>query len=114
MSGRQTAAAPDLVARTDGSSWEYEDARPNSPVESRSPAQRSLSPRQLVRTLVSNIGRILAVAATLFALGVVALLLFPAKYTATSLVLVDPREQKVTNEQDVLPGIGQDAAALQS
>jgi uncharacterized protein involved in exopolysaccharide biosynthesis/Mrp family chromosome partitioning ATPase len=28
--------------------------------------------------------------------------------------VVDPREQRVTNEQDVLPGIGQDAAALQS
>lgn len=50
----------------------------------------------------------------LFALGVIVLLVFPAKYTATSLVLVDPREQRVTNEQDVLPGIGQDAAALQS
>ena len=50
----------------------------------------------------------------LFLLGFLVLLVFPAKYTATSLVFIDPREQKITNEQDVLPGIGQDAAALQS
>ena len=53
-------------------------------------------------------------ALALFALGALVLLVFPAKYTATSLVVVDPREQRITNEQDVLPGIGQDAAALQS
>jgi len=114
MSGRQTAAAPDLMARTGGGSWEYEDARPDDSTRNEPPASHSLSPRELARTLQSNIRRILAVAATMFALGVIVLLIFPAKYTATSLVLIDPREQKVTNEQDVLPGIGQDAAALQS
>ena len=50
----------------------------------------------------------------MFLLGFVVLLVFPAKYAATSLVFIDPREQRITNEQDVLPGIGQDAAALQS
>ncbi len=41
-------------------------------------------------------------------------MVIPVRYAATALVVVDPREQRVTNEQDVLPGIGQDAAALQS
>jgi uncharacterized protein involved in exopolysaccharide biosynthesis len=58
--------------------------------------------------------RILAIALGIFALGVVILLLVPVRYAATALVVVDPREQRVTADQDVLPGIGQDAAALQS
>ncbi|MEN3348609.1 MAG: polysaccharide biosynthesis transport protein [Bradyrhizobium sp.] len=58
--------------------------------------------------------RILMLAAIIFALGVIILMLVPVRYAATALVVVDPREQRVTTEQDVLPGIGQDAAALQS
>jgi uncharacterized protein involved in exopolysaccharide biosynthesis len=41
-------------------------------------------------------------------------MVLPVRYAATALVVVDPREQRVTTDQDVLPGIGQDAAALQS
>ena len=62
----------------------------------------------------TNGRRILLIAAALFAAGVAILMILPARYAATALVVVDPREQRVTNEQDVLPGIGQDAAALQS
>lgn len=58
--------------------------------------------------------RILMLAAVIFAVGVIVLMLIPARYAATALVVVDPREQRVTADQDVLPGIGQDAAALQS
>jgi uncharacterized protein involved in exopolysaccharide biosynthesis len=58
--------------------------------------------------------RILTIAAGIFAVGVVILLLVPVRFAATALVVVDPREQRVTADQDVLPGIGQDAAALQS
>lgn len=59
-------------------------------------------------------GRILQIAALLFGVGLLVLLILPVRYAATALVVVDPREQRVTTEQDVLPGIGQDAAALQS
>ncbi|MBR0870343.1 lipopolysaccharide biosynthesis protein [Bradyrhizobium tropiciagri] len=58
--------------------------------------------------------RILMLAAVIFALGIIVLSLIPARYAATALVVVDPREARVTTDQDVLPGIGQDAAALQS
>ncbi|WP_298366960.1 GumC family protein [uncultured Bradyrhizobium sp.] len=58
--------------------------------------------------------RILMLAAVIFAVGIILLMLIPARYAATALVVVDPREQRVTADQDVLPGIGQDAAALQS
>jgi uncharacterized protein involved in exopolysaccharide biosynthesis len=61
-----------------------------------------------------NVRRIAFIALALFALGIVVLMIVPARYAATALVVVDPREQRVTSEQDVLPGIGQDAAALQS
>ncbi|MCC8937028.1 lipopolysaccharide biosynthesis protein [Bradyrhizobium sp. Arg68] len=64
--------------------------------------------------LRENGQRILMLAAVIFALGVIVLMLVPVRYAATALVVVDPREQRVTTEQDVLPGIGQDAAALQS
>jgi uncharacterized protein involved in exopolysaccharide biosynthesis len=62
----------------------------------------------------NNARRILMLALAIFALGVIVLLVIPVRFAATALVVVDPREQRVTTEQDVLPGIGQDSAALQS
>lgn len=64
--------------------------------------------------LRKNGRRIAALALAMFALGVVVLMVLPVRFAATALVVVDPREQRVTTDQDVLPGIGQDAAALQS
>jgi uncharacterized protein involved in exopolysaccharide biosynthesis len=61
-----------------------------------------------------NARRILTLALAIFAFGAVILLVIPVRFAATALVVVDPREQRVTTEQDVLPGIGQDSAALQS
>jgi uncharacterized protein involved in exopolysaccharide biosynthesis/Mrp family chromosome partitioning ATPase len=58
--------------------------------------------------------KIISLALILFTAGFFILSIIPVKYAATALVVVDPREQRVTAEQDVLPGIGQDAAALQS
>jgi uncharacterized protein involved in exopolysaccharide biosynthesis len=64
--------------------------------------------------LRNNARRILLLALAIFIVGLIALMVIPVRFAATALVVVDPREQRVTNEQDVLPGIGQDAAALQS
>ena len=58
--------------------------------------------------------RILHIALGCFVVGTIVLLLIPVRFAATPLVVVDPREPRVTADQDVLPGIGQDAAALQS
>jgi uncharacterized protein involved in exopolysaccharide biosynthesis len=58
--------------------------------------------------------RILTFALGIFVIGIIILWLVPVRFAATALVVVDPREQRVTSDQDVLPGIGQDAAALQS
>src|SRR5580704_9471342 len=61
-----------------------------------------------------NASKIGSLALILFTAGIVILEIIPVRYAATALVLVDPRELHVTADQDVLPGIGQDAAALQS
>src|SRR4051812_42784544 len=74
----------------------------------------SLTVSGAIAFLRDNGRRILLLALVLFAAGIILLMVIPARYAATALVVVDPREQRVTNEQDVLPGIGQDAAALQS
>src|ERR1700676_4673500 len=58
--------------------------------------------------------KIISLALILFTVGFFILSIIPVRYAATALVVVDPREQRVTAEQDVLPGIGQDSAALQS
>uniref|UniRef100_E6VE08 Lipopolysaccharide biosynthesis protein n=1 Tax=Rhodopseudomonas palustris (strain DX-1) TaxID=652103 RepID=E6VE08_RHOPX len=82
--------------------------------DARGAAEDGLSVARIAGFLLDNARRIAAAAAVLFALGIVGLWLVPAKYAATALVIVDPREQRVTPDQEVLPGIGQDAAALQS
>lgn len=61
-----------------------------------------------------NTRKVAALALILLMAGLAIFSMIPVRYAATALVLVDPREQRVTAEQDVLPGIGQDAAALQS
>jgi uncharacterized protein involved in exopolysaccharide biosynthesis len=55
-----------------------------------------------------------SLALILFTAGIAVFSIIPARYAATALVFVDPREQHVTADPDVLPGIGQDAGALQS
>lgn len=92
-------------------SWQSRNA---SNDEARGAAARLLTAAGAFAFVRDNARRILTLALAIFALGVVVLLVIPVRYAATALVVVDPREQRVTSEQDVLPGIGQDSAALQS
>ena len=73
-----------------------------------------LTPSGLVAFFRRRFRRIVLLTVVLLALGAAVTLMLPVRYAATALVVVDPREQRVTTDQDVLPGIGQDAAALQS
>ena len=52
------------------------------------------------------------VATTLLGFGVVSLI--PSRYTATAVLLVDPRQQRVLQSEAVLAGIGNDSAAVES
>lgn len=69
---------------------------------------------RVVAFLRAEMRRIAVVAAAVFALVIVGWVLWPAKYTATALVMVDPRNAKVTNLDEVLPGFGADSAAIAS
>lgn len=68
-----------------------------------------------IGTFFKRRGKLIALLSiVLFMIGCGVLAILPARYAATALVLIDPREQRVTADPDVLAGIGQDAAALQS
>ncbi|MBI5132964.1 MAG: lipopolysaccharide biosynthesis protein [Rhodopseudomonas palustris] len=100
------------TAREAPSSWE-------SPGDLAALGQRakitgSITAAGVTRFARRNGRKIASLAVMLFALGVLVLWMIPVRYAATALVVVDPREQRVTTDQEVLPGIGQDAAALQS
>ncbi|WP_038975669.1 GumC family protein [Bradyrhizobium japonicum] len=114
------SASPRSIAPTEpAASWEAPRAATAKP-DGAAPAQikGSLTVTGALSFLRENGRRILtlalALALALFALGVIVLMVLPVRYAATALVVLDPRELRVTSEQDVLPGIGQDAAALQS
>src|SRR5262245_3487679 len=51
--------------------------------------------------------------ATVVAAGMIVFVM-PPKYKATTIVLVDPRQPRVTNTEAVISGIGSDAAAVES
>ena len=96
-------------------SWEAPaDPQAQARGEAPRPLIASLTAGRATAFLRMNGRRIASIALALFVLGIVVLMIVPTRYAATALVVVDPREQRVTSEQDVLPGIGQDAAALQS
>jgi uncharacterized protein involved in exopolysaccharide biosynthesis len=101
--------------RQDSASWEAPSIAPGSNRDGKPDLLKgSLSVPGVIAFLRNNGRRILLLALAIFAVGIIALMVIPVRFAATALVVVDPREQRVTNEQDVLPGIGQDAAALQS
>lgn len=110
------SASPRSIAPTEpAASWEAPRAAAAKP-DGAAPAliKGSLTVSGTLSFLRENGRRILTLALALFVLGVVVLMVLPVRYAATALVVVDPRELRVTPDQDVLPGIGQDAAALQS
>jgi uncharacterized protein involved in exopolysaccharide biosynthesis/Mrp family chromosome partitioning ATPase len=65
----------------------------------------------VLRWRASLIGLLALAAASAASLALFAL---PAKYKATTIVLVDPRQPRFTNTEAVLSGIGSDAAAVES
>jgi polysaccharide biosynthesis transport protein len=60
-------------------------------------------------------GRLIGgVVGAMLLLALVALSLLPKSYTATAILLADPRQQRVISSESVLSGIGSDAAAVES
>jgi uncharacterized protein involved in exopolysaccharide biosynthesis len=73
-----------------------------------------IDPIALFRFIVGNIVKIGAIALALTAVGIVLVSLIPFPYKATATVMVDPRNQQVTLQEDVLQPIGSDVAVLES
>ncbi len=111
-----TQEPPDSAGRKTRSVAQSWEAPVNPALEQadREPAGDVLTLPGLVAFLRRNGKKIGSLMLILFTAGIAVLSIFPAHYAATALVFVDPREQHVTADPDVLPGIGQDAAALQS
>jgi uncharacterized protein involved in exopolysaccharide biosynthesis/Mrp family chromosome partitioning ATPase len=111
-------AAQDNAGRTAPTgppSWENPQPNQAASVDRRPELIKGVLTLSGVMAFVRRNGKkIFSLALILFIAGVFVLSIIPPRYAATALVVVDPREQHVTAEQDVLPGIGQDSAALQS
>ncbi|MBR0841190.1 GumC family protein [Bradyrhizobium liaoningense] len=108
-------ADPTSSGSTDvAASWQPRNSSNGEVREASARPGGALTAAGAISFLRDNARRILTLALAIFALGAVVLLVIPVRFAATALVVVDPREQRVTTEQDVLPGIGQDSAALQS
>src|SRR4051812_31234073 len=115
MMFRNQAAQASSGRATNPASWEAPGrAATDASVRRSDLLKGSLTIAGTIAFFRGNGRRIVLVAAALFGAGLVVLAAIPARFAATALVVVDPREQRVTSDQDVLPGIGQDAAALQS
>lgn len=74
----------------------------------------SIDPLALFRFVLDNFARIAAITILLMVIGIALLSLVPFPYRATATVMVDPRNQQVTLQEDVLQPIGSDAAVLES
>src|ERR1700682_1261087 len=98
----------------DAASWEAPGRPSGKTTGSSGLLKGSLTVSGAITFLRDNGRRMALLTLAIFAIGIILLAVVPVRFAATALVVVDPREQRVTNEQDVLPGIGQDAAALQS
>ena len=73
-----------------------------------------IDPIAFIGFLFRNVFKILGLTLLIGAAALAAFTFIPFPYHATALVLVDPREQSVTPNQNVLPSIGTDAATLES
>lgn len=73
-----------------------------------------MSPIAFFRFLLANAVKIGVITAVLTIAGLVLISLVPFPYRATATVLVDPRNEQVTLQEDVLSPIGSDAAILES
>lgn len=73
-----------------------------------------LDPLAVLGWAMGNALRIVLIAIVLTVIGVGAVLMLNFPYSATAVVLADPREQRITLQEEVLPSIGTDAAVLES
>ncbi len=73
-----------------------------------------IHPKAMVGFIIRRFFSIVIVAALVVAAGLALYTVLPASYGSKALILVDPRQPRITENEEVLSGIGGDAAALAS
>ena len=73
-----------------------------------------IHPRAIIRFISSNFFSIAKTTIIFALLGFAVYFILPENYRTSALILVDPRQPRVTNSETVLTGIGGDTAALSS
>jgi succinoglycan biosynthesis transport protein ExoP len=93
----------------------YSDQFP-APVSVRSSSISAtlLNPTLLLGLIARRYRRLALIAALAFAAFAIIIALIPPHYSGTAIVLIDPRQQRVLQSDAVLPGIGNDMAAVDS
>ena len=71
-------------------------------------------PRAILRFVRQQFLLICSIAVLVILAGLTIFMMLPEKYSSTALILVDPRQPRVTNSDTGISGIGGDAAALTS
>ncbi|WP_319567255.1 Wzz/FepE/Etk N-terminal domain-containing protein [Cohaesibacter marisflavi] len=71
-------------------------------------------PRAILRFVRQQFFLICSIAVLVVLAGLTIFMMLPEKYSSTALILVDPRQPRVTNSDTGISGIGGDAAALTS
>ncbi|SNY91772.1 Uncharacterized protein involved in exopolysaccharide biosynthesis [Cohaesibacter sp. ES.047] len=110
---------PDDIAMAHAA--QYDDPYAARSVTSRDPRGGSndvwsglVHPRAILRFIGGNLKMIVMMTLVVFLAGFAIYLILPEKYGTTALILVDPRQPRITNSDTVISGIGGDAAALTS
>ena len=85
-----------------------------SPRQAIAAPDRLLDLRDIFGILRRRLRIIAAAVAVALALAIAYILLVPQNYSATSVILIDPRQTRVISSEDVLSGIGSDRAAVES
>jgi uncharacterized protein involved in exopolysaccharide biosynthesis len=99
-------------SETVGTASERLETTPNDTASDSGPGALDL--RGFLRVLRWRYKWIAALAILAVTITAATLVLMPAKYKASTIVLLDPRQPRVTNSEAVLSGIGSDAAAVES
>ncbi len=91
-----------------------QDRAKSGPRQAVASSDKFLDLRDILGILRRRSRIIAAAVASALVLGVAYILLVPQEYTATSVILIDPRQTRVISSEDVLSGIGSDRAAVES
>ncbi len=103
-----------MIRRHDSFDWEA--PAPIDPARAEAPttAVGLIDPLAILRFLATYWGRAVKFALAGLLIAIAFYFVQPTRYAATALILVDPRTPRITLSEDVLPGIGNDAIALES